>query len=121
MTNSIDEFTLELEDEINKRTYLTSKWDMLGVRNQGEKFKTVIAILIGDIINKWYNTEFTEDNFCEEEDILIALETFNAICKSNVWYDINVVDNLEPSYSPISTFHYWNDSLYWDDFTIWED
>jgi hypothetical protein len=121
MTNSLSEFTLELEDEINKRTYLTSKWDMLGVRNQGEKFKTIIAILIGDIINKWYNTEFTEDNFCEEEDILIALETFNAICKSNVWYDVNVVNHEEPTYSPIHATHYWDDDLYWDDFTLWED
>ena len=121
MTNNFDEFILELENEISKRTYLTSKWDMLGVGNKGEKFKTVIAILIGNIIYKWFKTEFTEDNFCEEGDILIALETFNAICKSNVWYGIDVVNNTDPTYVPTDTANYWNDSEYWQDSEFWID
>lgn len=121
MTNDLSEFLLEVENEMSKRAYLNSKWDMLGYDNPGEKFKTIVAILLGDIIYKWYNTSFTEDNFCTEEEILIALETFNAICKSNAWYGTEVVQNSDPSYVPVDPNHYWNDSEYWQDFNIWWD
>lgn len=122
MTNDLSEFLLELENEMNKRTYLNSKWDMLGYKNNGERFKTIIALSIGDIIYKWYHTDFTgEDNFCDETTIQIALETFNAICKSNVWYGEEVVSHSDPSYVPIDPNHYWNDSEYWQDFSLWQD
>jgi hypothetical protein len=116
MTQEVLDFIVELELVYQERAYLTSKRDMLGAVNRdAEKFKTMMASILLGIIEKWYTTEFVEDNFCDEVTIQKAVDSFNAICNSNVYL------NTPLMYSVSISTNFWNDPSIWDDNQPWID
>jgi hypothetical protein len=116
MTQEVLDFIIELELAYQERAYLTSKRDMLGAANKdAERFKTTIASLLLGIIEKWYTTVFTEENYCDEETIQKAVDSFNSICNSNVYL------NIPLTYSVSISQNFWNDPDIWDDSQTWQD
>jgi len=116
MTQEVLDFIVELELVYQERAYLTSKRDMLGAKNRdAEKFKTMIASLLLTTIETWYTTDFVEDNFCAEETIQKAVDSFNSICNSNVYL------NIPLTYSVSISTNFWNDLDIWNDLQPWID